>query len=99
MTDIELLDKRIESCGYRYDYIAEQLGITRTTLRNKRIGKSEFTASEIRILSSLLHIDSSEEIRQIFLNQKLYEMQLLKGGQYVRICNGAGIQRANGNQH
>ena len=68
MTDRELLDKRIEECGYRLDYIAEQLGITRATLRNKRIGKAEFTASEIKALSSLLHIDSSEEIRTIFLN-------------------------------
>lgn len=62
------LDKRIEACGYRFDYIAEQLGITRATLRRKRIGKAEFTASEIRILSALLHIDSIEEMRQIFLN-------------------------------
>lgn len=68
MTDGELLDKRIEACGYRYDYIAEQLGITRATLRRKRIGKAEFTASEIRILSALLHIDSIEEMRQFFLN-------------------------------
>lgn len=68
MTDRELLDKRIEECGYRLDFIAEQLGITRATLRNKRIGKAEFTASEIKALSSLLHIDSSEEIRKIFLN-------------------------------
>ena len=68
MTDRELLDKRIEACGYRYDYIAEQLGITRATLRRKRIGKAEFTASEIRILSTLLHIDSIEEMRQFFLN-------------------------------
>lgn len=68
MTDRELLDKRIEESGYRLDFIAEQLGITRTTLRNKRIGKAEFTASEIRTLSNLLHIDSGEEIFQIFLN-------------------------------
>lgn len=68
MTDRELLDKRIEECGYRLDFIAEQLGITRATLRNKRIGKAEFTASEIKALSSLLHIDSSEEIRKIFFN-------------------------------
>ena len=68
MTDRELLDKRIEVCGYWYDYIVEQLGITRATLRRKRIGKSEFTSSEIRILSILLHIDSIEEMRQIFLN-------------------------------
>ena len=68
MTDRKLLDKRIEECGYRLDFIAEKLGITRATLRNKRIGKAEFTASEIRILSNLLHIDSGEEIRQIFLN-------------------------------
>lgn len=68
MTDRELLDKRIEECGYRLDFIAEQLGITRGTLRNKRIGKAEFTASEIKALSSLLHIDSSEEICKIFLN-------------------------------
>lgn len=68
MLDRELLDKRIEECGYRYDYIAEQLGITRTTLRLKRIGKSEFTSSEIKILSTLLHIDSIEEMRKIFLN-------------------------------
>lgn len=68
MTDRELLDKRIEACGYRYDYIAEQLGITRATLRRKRIGKAEFTASEIRILSTLLHIDSIEEMRKFFFN-------------------------------
>ena len=68
MANRELLDKRIEACGYRYDYIAEQLGITRATLRRKRIGKTEFTASEIRILSTLLHIDSIEEMRKIFLN-------------------------------
>lgn len=68
MTDRELLDKRIKAFGYRYDYIAEQLGITRETLRRKRIGKSEFTSSEIRILSTLLHIDSIEEMSKIFLN-------------------------------
>lgn len=68
MTNRELLDNRIESCGYRFDYIAKQLGITRETLRLKRIGVTEFTASEIRILSRLLHIDSIEEMKKIFLS-------------------------------
>lgn len=67
MTDKKKFDERVKACGYRMEYVAERLGITRQTLRNKRCGVRNFTAPEIKTLCELLSINTMAELREIFL--------------------------------
>jgi transcriptional regulator with XRE-family HTH domain len=46
--------KLIKSKGLKKIYIAEKLGISRVTLRNKLIGKTEFTKPEKFMLDAIL---------------------------------------------
>lgn len=56
MTDTNQLQKMIRSSGYKECFIAQQLGITPQTLRNKLKRRSEFRAGEIMRLSELLNL-------------------------------------------
>lgn len=67
MVDTELLEKAIQQSGLKKGYIAEQLGMTRATLRAKTYNETEFTASEIRDLCLLLSLNR-ESRDAIFFN-------------------------------
>ena len=66
MTNRELLNERIDASGFKRQYIAEQLGITRESLGNKIAGRSEFVASEIKTLCQLLKINNADMKRIFF---------------------------------
>ncbi len=67
MTDTQYLDDVIKNSGLRMNWLAEQLGITPKTFIDKRMNRSEFTASEIKKLCDILNIKEKERSR-IFFN-------------------------------
>ncbi len=58
--DTSLLLDRIKASGYKRSYLAKEMGISAESLRRKLNGLSEFTASEIGLLCTLLRITPSE---------------------------------------
>ena len=66
MTNTPVLEQYIENSGYKRNFIAKQLGITSYTLAMKIQNVSEFKASEIDILCSLLGIDIKERMQIFF---------------------------------
>lgn len=56
MTNTELLEKHIQESGIKRRVIAEKCGFDAHTLRNKIQNRSEFTASEIIIISKILSL-------------------------------------------
>lgn len=86
MTDTELLKRKIHESGLKYGYIAEKVGISRTSLYLKVNGDKAFNQSEISILCELLPIENLEEKEHIFLLIKVTKMLLFeKRRQYERI--------------
>lgn len=68
MTNVELLNKKVEESGLKSAYIAKRLGISRASWYNKIKGKSQFTAGEIKELCDVLHIKSLREKEEIFFS-------------------------------
>ena len=66
MTDTLLLKENIESSGLRIGFIADKLGIERTTLWKKVNNERSFKQNEIMQMCELLRIDSLEEKERIF---------------------------------
>lgn len=66
MTDTLLLKEMIESSGLRIGFIADKLGIERTTLWKKVNNERSFKQNEIMQMCELLRIDSLEEKERIF---------------------------------
>ena len=66
MTDTLLLKEKIESSGLRIGFIADKLGIERTTLWKKVNNERSFNQNEIMQMCELLRIDSLEEKERIF---------------------------------
>lgn len=65
MTNTELLRKRIDEAGYKLQFVAEQCGLTYQGFMNKVNNKSEFTATEINKLRTLLRLNP-EDVERIF---------------------------------
>lgn len=57
MTNSKLLKIAIMESGFKIGYIAERLDITYQGLKNKVENKTEFKASEIRVLCDVLKIE------------------------------------------
>ncbi len=68
-TNVEELNKLIESSGLRISYLADKCGLSRTAFLNKRTGKVEFTSGEIAVLRSELKMTLSQ-VDKIFLIRK-----------------------------
>ncbi len=66
MTNTYLLREKISSLGLKYNFIAEQVGLTVQSLQRKIENLSEFKASEIQIMCRILRIDDSNEKEDIF---------------------------------
>lgn len=66
MTDTLLLKEKIKSSGLRIGFIADKLGIERTTLWKKVNNERSFKQNEIMQMCELLRIDSLEEKERIF---------------------------------
>lgn len=70
MTNSELLKKEIEESGLKLTFIAEKLKLSRAGLYKKINNMTEFTATEIVLLSKLLHL-SDEKRDKIFFTLKV----------------------------
>ena len=68
MTDVELLNKKVEESGLKSAYIYERLGISKASWYLKKSGKRPFTAVEIQKLCDVLHITSLREKENIFFS-------------------------------
>lgn len=66
MTNVEMLQKRIKDSGYKVQFIAEKMGLSRAGLYKKINGQNEFMTSEVEKLCEILHIESLEERQEIF---------------------------------
>lgn len=69
MINSELLRDTIKRTGRKNKYIAESIGISENSLRNKINCKTEFTASEIVELTKILKL-SRKDVSDIFLTSK-----------------------------
>lgn len=60
LTNSFLLNYKIKTSGFKVEFIAKEMNLSRTGLYNKINGKNEFYASEIQRLSKLLNLDIEE---------------------------------------
>ena len=68
MTNVKLLKERIARSGMKNTFIADSIGMSRASWYNKREGRTEFTADEIKKLCDILHITSLRERDEIFFS-------------------------------
>ena len=66
MTNTKLLERYIEKSGYKKSFIAKKLGITAYGFILKVNNKSEFKASEIETLCTLLNIGVEDRMAIFF---------------------------------
>ena len=60
MTDTEALKNRISESGISISFIADKMGITREGFYKKMNGATEFKASEIKSLKTILNLSNKE---------------------------------------
>lgn len=65
MVSTQYFEDVIKKSGLKKGFIAEKCGITTQTFTNKILNKSEFTASEIKIISKVLGL-SPKTLKDIF---------------------------------
>lgn len=66
MTDTKLLREEIAHSGISISFLSRKMGMTREGFYNKLNGKSEFKASEIAALSTILHLTVEKRERIFF---------------------------------
>lgn len=66
MTNTKLLKEKIRQSGLKNGYLAERLGVSRTTFCALLRNESEFKASQIKTLCELLGIKDDETLKAIF---------------------------------
>lgn len=66
MTDLKKLEDAIKTCGIPVCTISERTRIDRKSLYNKLKGKSEFKASEMDALASVIGLSDKEKIEIFF---------------------------------
>lgn len=71
MTNTQLLRERIRYSGFKYQFIAEQMGLSRVGLMNKIENVTEFKTSEVEKLCDILRIDSLEDRMDIFFAKEV----------------------------
>ena len=70
MTDLSLLNSKIENSGMKKVFLAKQLGISPQAFHMKTIGKNEFNSNQIQILCKVLGI-TPKEMKAIFFAEKV----------------------------
>lgn len=65
-TNTEMLDKMIEDSGLKISYLADKCGLSRAGFHKKRTGQTEWTAPEIAVLRSELHMTLTQA-KEVFL--------------------------------
>ena len=68
MTNTVLLRRAVKNRGIKYQHIAQELGISPTTLSRKVQNDSDFRANEIAAITKILDL-SPQEVKNIFLQQ------------------------------
>lgn len=63
--DMKLLEQKIVESGYRREFIAEKLGLTRFGFRDKINNPDRWKVSEVKELVKLLNISKADS-RKIF---------------------------------
>ena len=71
MTNTKLLEEKINSSGYRKDYIADRIGITRQSLTKKINNETAFTVEEAQQWCDVLKITRAKEKEAIFFSNKV----------------------------
>ena len=66
MIETELLKKKIEASGYRFNWIAKQLNLSPFGMRKKVNGENEFKVSEVKKISELLNLNEKERKKIFF---------------------------------
>lgn len=67
MNGMELLRQKIDDSGYKLKFVAQQCGLTYVGFLNKMKGNTQFLASEIKVLTELLHL-TTDEVTTIFFS-------------------------------
>lgn len=70
MVNTPYLEEEIKNSGLKKSFIADKCGITAQTFTNKLTNKSEFTGSEIKIISKVLGF-SSKKLNDIFFAENV----------------------------
>lgn len=66
MTNTDTLKEIIDNSGYKFEYVANYIGMSRGGLYKKLEDGSEFKPSQILKLCELLHLDDGQRL-DIFL--------------------------------
>ena len=66
MTNLKLLEEKIEKSGKKKSYLAKKCGLSRAGFRNCLINKAEFKTSQVDTLCVELGITSLREKEAIF---------------------------------
>lgn len=66
MTNIKLLEERIQKSGLKKGYLAKQIGVSRGTFRSLLANKSEFKTSQVEALCRILDIKDDKTVKAIF---------------------------------
>lgn len=66
MTNTELLEDKIRKSGKKKGYLAEKIGVSRTTFYALLHNNSEFKARQIRTLCAEIGIEDDETVKAIF---------------------------------
>lgn len=69
MVNTELLEKAITKSGKKKAYLANCLGVSPQTFRNKTVGKYDFGSLEIITLCKELSINCLDEKEKIFFSK------------------------------
>lgn len=66
MLDRELLEEKIRQKGVKKGYLAERIGVSRTTFCAMLRNETEFKVSQIKVLCEILDIQDDETLKAIF---------------------------------
>lgn len=66
MTNVKLLDEKIQQSGLKKQFIAEKIGVTPTTLSSLLNGRAEFKTSQVSAICKILNIQDDAEVKAIF---------------------------------
>lgn len=66
MTNVELLNEKINDSGKKKGFLAQKLGVSRATFKSLCVGKSQFKTEQVKILCDELNIVNPQEKESIF---------------------------------
>lgn len=66
MTNVKLLKELIQQSGFKKSFLADKIGVSRTTFAALLNNQAEFKASQISTLCEVLGIRDDATIREVF---------------------------------